>query len=280
MNNWTIGANDQFITGNYDGVNGRNEVLCMERGAGMRISSIKKNLSALTSTVEWSVTNGNIGGWGIPLLSGDPVLAGDVETNDLKDEMLFINRCTNCSYATTEDYDTINHVPQWNWSNHNGGFPVATQNYIGDWLVNDNCANDVKYLFVKADNVTKNSLLAFKSYTIGSNTAYLISMYKTNASYNYRMAPVVENMQPGDDMNSNTFDFKLYPNPNTGSFTLSSGTTSDKQVIVTDVTGRVIYRDTFSDTDFLITLPYGSKGIYFVKLIDGDKTGMRKVVIE
>jgi subtilisin-like proprotein convertase family protein len=79
-------------------------------------------------------------------------------------------------------------------------------------------------------------------------------------------------------------DFTLYPNPNKGQFTirfLGQGTTGI-QVSVYDVLGKNVYANTFeSATHFKqnIQLPNASSGLYLIKVVDGNRKVVKKIVI-
>lgn len=80
-------------------------------------------------------------------------------------------------------------------------------------------------------------------------------------------------------------DFVLYPNPNKGNFTvrLTSSNSSDIQVFVTDLLGRKIYNKKFKNTgDFSenIQLVNASAGTYIVTVVDGERKGVSKIIVE
>ncbi|MNR48665.1 hypothetical protein D3C85_1679280 [compost metagenome] len=80
-------------------------------------------------------------------------------------------------------------------------------------------------------------------------------------------------------------DFVLYPNPNKGDFTIrfSSLNTTDIKVFVTDLSGRKIYDKQFENTgDFneKVQLKNLAAGMYIVTVIDGDRKGVAKIIVE
>jgi subtilisin-like proprotein convertase family protein len=80
-------------------------------------------------------------------------------------------------------------------------------------------------------------------------------------------------------------DFVLYPNPNKGNFTvrLTSSNSSDIQIFVTDLLGRKIYNNKFKNTgDFNenIELINASAGTYIVTVVDGERKGVSKIIVE
>jgi subtilisin-like proprotein convertase family protein len=81
------------------------------------------------------------------------------------------------------------------------------------------------------------------------------------------------------------YDFVLYPNPNKGNFTvrLTSSNSTDIQVFVTDLLGRKIYNKKFKNTgDFNenIQLVNASAGTYVVTVVDGERKGVTKIIVE
>ena len=80
-------------------------------------------------------------------------------------------------------------------------------------------------------------------------------------------------------------DFVLYPNPNKGDFNIrfSSSNTTAIKVFVTDMLGRKIYQKEFENTgDFNqnIQLKNASTGTYVVTVVDGDRKGVSKIIVE
>lgn len=273
---WPVDFSDEYFVGDFDGNGSRDEVFCVNRGA--REAVFKKN-TGMSASTEWIDQTGIMPGWGVALT--DKIVTGDIDASEStspvknKDEIMLIqNNGGGSGWATTEDLNTANTSPQWNWSNHNGGYPTGTQNYIGDWLVADPCAVNPNYIFIKPVLADKKYLLAFKNY---QNNTYLISMYKTNGNYNYRELNTESEIAMAT---TSGFDFKLFPNPNSGSFTISSGNTNQKSVIITDLVGKTIYESSTAEMEVNIKMPDGTKGVYFIKLVDGDKTGIKKVIVE
>lgn len=84
-----------------------------------------------------------------------------------------------------------------------------------------------------------------------------------------------------DDFGS--IDFALYPNPNTGSFTIQFASESNNvQVFVHDILGKSVYKKTFEvsgDFNQNIQLPNVSAGIYLVTIIDGNRRTVKKIIV-
>ncbi|MBW4361104.1 zinc-dependent metalloprotease [Flavobacterium taihuense] len=79
-------------------------------------------------------------------------------------------------------------------------------------------------------------------------------------------------------------DFILYPNPNKGNFTIlfTSPDKTDVEVFVTDMLGRKIYQKTFKNTGNFnenIQLINASAGTYIVTVVDGDRKGVSKIIV-
>ena len=80
-------------------------------------------------------------------------------------------------------------------------------------------------------------------------------------------------------------NFALYPNPNNGQFTLKFDSTSSSNITVnvSDIQGRNVYEKTFISTGLFnenLQLDHAQKGIYLVKIKDGEKQIIKKIVIE
>lgn len=83
----------------------------------------------------------------------------------------------------------------------------------------------------------------------------------------------------------NALNFKLYPNPNKGNFTLEfdSASTDDIKVEVYDIRGRKIFAQNYQNTGSFaeqINLTDIQTGIYILNVSDGKQTQTRKIVVE
>ncbi|OUR94741.1 hypothetical protein A9Q87_03665 [Flavobacteriales bacterium 34_180_T64] len=91
---------------------------------------------------------------------------------------------------------------------------------------------------------------------------------------------------PPLSLSDNEFDvFNMYPNPNNGTFTiqLNSNSNSEIKVDVYDIRGRSVYDKQFdnaSNFSQVIRLNAIQSGLYLVKVSDGERETIRKIVVE
>jgi Secretion system C-terminal sorting domain len=82
--------------------------------------------------------------------------------------------------------------------------------------------------------------------------------------------------KPKDEPN-----YQIYPNPSNGLFTLNTGSDGVKSIIIYDLLGVVIYQKLESSAQKLdIDITSYSKGIYFIKVIEGGELKIVKVVYQ
>jgi hypothetical protein len=89
-------------------------------------------------------------------------------------------------------------------------------------------------------------------------------------------------MMTTTDGNSNVNnDIQIYPNPNTGIFTLSNETSEPASIEIYDASGKLVYSEpSMSFISKTIALDKLPTGIYFVKLQSAEKISVLKFVIE
>lgn len=80
-------------------------------------------------------------------------------------------------------------------------------------------------------------------------------------------------------------NFKLFPNPNNGNFTIQFNSDSRNQVkiIVHDLRGREIYSKSYTNDGLFnenLQLSNVQSGVYLVTVQDGDRKEVKKIVLE
>jgi hypothetical protein len=89
-------------------------------------------------------------------------------------------------------------------------------------------------------------------------------------------------------LNSDNFDlaeFKVYPNPNKGNFTVQFNSLSSNEIAISvhDMRGRTILNNKYNNTGLFsqnIQLEQVQAGIYLVTVQDGDRKVVKRIVIE
>ena len=79
--------------------------------------------------------------------------------------------------------------------------------------------------------------------------------------------------------------FSIFPNPNNGAFTINLNSSSNKDIHVEvfDIRGRSVFNNSYvNTTDFNqeINLSNVQSGMYLVKVSDGEKETIKKILIE
>ena len=75
-------------------------------------------------------------------------------------------------------------------------------------------------------------------------------------------------------------DFKIYPNPNSGSFSINFESIENISVTIFDMAGRQVYQKRSAKKENPITIPNAMPGIYLVKILSGEKVMIKKIVVE
>ena len=97
------------------------------------------------------------------------------------------------------------------------------------------------------------------------------------------MCSTTETALSADDFSD--ANFIVFPNPNTGKFTvqLKSGSNQDIQVKVYDIGGRQIFNNAYRNSgtfNEVIKLNNVQSGMYLVNVSDGTRTSTKKIIIE
>lgn len=72
---------------------------------------------------------------------------------------------------------------------------------------------------------------------------------------------------------------KMYPNPSTGSFTLKRELAAASELRVLDITGKVVYSDTYYSTVKVIQIPNVKSGVYLVQIQTGQEFNTLKLIV-
>ncbi len=112
----------------------------------------------------------------------------------------------------------------------------------------------------------------FSIYFPSSNTGYACGTNGIILKYNAAVGtwgPIVNDQ------------FSIYPNPGNGIFNLSSAhPQKESQIVIYNSTGEKIYSDIISSANLLINLCSQPKGVYFIKLQNGDEVFTDKIIIQ
>ena len=79
--------------------------------------------------------------------------------------------------------------------------------------------------------------------------------------------------------------FKLYPNPNNGSFSIefNSDSSNDVAIAIHDIRGRQVYNNQYKNTGVFtanINLQDLQSGVYLVTVTDGERKEVKKIIIQ
>jgi hypothetical protein len=101
----------------------------------------------------------------------------------------------------------------------------------------------------------------------------------STSSYNYHR-PIFNLYE--SQLNRKDKGFSIYPNPNLGSFTIrmNKDDNSEKSVAVLDLIGNIVWQQQNNlGIETVINISEQPKGIYFVKIKQGDKVSTQKIVL-
>jgi hypothetical protein len=219
----------------------------------------------------WSTYGANnFNGWTYPLLVTDRILAGNLDS-DNKDELFFLQTHSTAAWATTMDLKNDQSGWNWNWSaNQQYSLP-----FIDDWPLAANGGSNTRYYLVKAKSNEPKYLLAMRKFC-GN---YLVNMYKTNSSSNYKMA----NVNIEDNFNSfeSDNDISVFPNPTDGKIQIIATKSGISHIEVLDPRGQIIYNAKYnSQQNAEIDLSKYPTGIYILKLTDSQNSvSIRKIIL-
>jgi hypothetical protein len=79
--------------------------------------------------------------------------------------------------------------------------------------------------------------------------------------------------------NLNIVSFNLFPTINSGDFTLSCNGKEEKFLEVIDVMGKLVYSQRFSEEQLNVKLSL-APGAYYAKIVDGERSGVKKFIVQ
>lgn len=253
---WNITSIDEYQIGDFDGDGKKNELFCVQKG-GYCGSILYRDGLIWDSKYNNNCING-IAGWGNPVKFDDNVLVGNID-NDPKEELMFIQSCTNCQFATTEDL--VGNQLFWNWSNQN--MPTPTD-FIGDWDVKNNTFSKSRYYLINTESTLSgaqpNLLLAIRD--LGCQSSSIASLYTpTDPSINKLIKP------------KGNFNTKIeFDRSRLNSNEIKVLTMGDSKIMnfeIYDLSGKLLnYNLELDSKEGVFTLPNLSKGLYFIKVRD------------
>ena len=133
------------------------------------------------------------------------------------------------------------------------------------------------WLPVRADNNYPKQLLGFRRETNGKY--YPGAMYRArNANQNFKTDNSIEQAM----MNIKEEKILIYPNPTTGTINFISSETpyTNATVVVYDLTGRAVSKEIFNGYTNSISLLNHPKGMYSVKITQGETITNHKIILQ
>lgn len=108
-----------------------------------------------------------------------------------------------------------------------------------------------------------------------------LKTYKENCSSDFMSIGRIVNSSPENETLENRWNVELFPNPTDGNFTLVSKSESEKlDVMITDITGKIIYKNTINTINFIINLELdASKGIYLITITNSKNESVSKKLL-
>jgi hypothetical protein len=111
----------------------------------------------------------------------------------------------------------------------------------------------------------------------GSNDSSTVSVVSAGGNINTLCFPSnVQNIESSGHVS-------LFPNPTHGSFMLAFSDqwqVKNGKLQILDLTGRVVYQQSINSNQSSVISCNFSAGVYFVKVSDGEKAELQKLIIE
>ena len=75
-------------------------------------------------------------------------------------------------------------------------------------------------------------------------------------------------------------DFKIYPNPNNGNFTIEFNDNSSKNIQIIDITGKIVYSlNEISTSNLQLNIQELNSGVFIIKITSKNKSLLQKLII-
>jgi hypothetical protein len=160
-----------------------------------------------------------------------------------------VTNINNCSVVSNPVTITVNSLP---------APPVITK--VGNVLTSTTAIAYQWYL-----NGTLSPGAISQALTITQDGNYQVEITDANGCKN--RSTVMNVTGVGFNDIANAYDVKLFPNPNTGIFTLQFTDAVTREIQITDVTGRIVFANTEVTGTKQFNLPETASGIYFLQIM-------------
>jgi hypothetical protein len=157
------------------------------------------------------------------------------------------------------------------------GYNVTSSVPVGNYVV----ATNANVTFTSADEVTLKD-----GFTAQAGSEFLASI--ANVTVPDCVHPphglrLDNSANTRTNNNSDELNLILFPNPTSGNFdiqVMNGNRNSLRKVYLTDMFGRqIMYEEKVKRSRFEIDLTNQPKGIYFVKIVEGDRIGVKKIIL-
>jgi len=117
-----------------------------------------------------------------------------------------------------------------------------------------------------------------QTYTASANGNYAVEITTGNGCTATSTCYAVTGLSLNENSTS-TNGIKLYPNPTNGNFTIKLGENNSKSTIqIIDLTGKVVFENTYSNQNQINLDLQAPKGIYFVKVMSNGQLSVVKLI--
>jgi hypothetical protein len=123
-------------------------------------------------------------------------------------------------------------------------------------------------------------VLMGSSVNVNPTTTTIYTVTGTDANGCEKSTTIVQNVDActGIKQNTESGSVRIYPNPTAGEFTIEHNNSSSKTILITDLSGRLIYTTTSSEQVIKLNIKDFANGIYYVKIQSGISTEVVKIV--